>query len=327
MVLHVCAGSPSGHSWKWSSWTTFWGRKVCGELLRCNQWCSTPHGRLCTCTGTLFASLREQAFSQGAFSFVIAGQSWRLVIIRTVCTDSFQHKCQNFTLLLEPSFCFPPGIPCRSCGWRDSFGNLALPSRQQEPANTSGGTGGVLPQQRLRVRAHLQIFSCNAVLLELLLEISSIQKRQQNQIWTNFISHYLFVSLLCLVPHMWARRVECVLQWDTHAGLTQLLNVAFNNNKIRKEHNEYKSFLKCCHKVCDLTIDKPYIYVIYYIFTYISIKLGKIGYSHSTKFELSLFHVFAFIWFQKNWTFLSLYFSEIIKYKSIIQQSWIKILC
>lgn len=86
-------------------------------------------------------------------------------------------------------------------------------------------------------------------------------------------------------------------------------------------------FLNVAIKYVDLAIDKPYIYAIYYIFTYISIKLGRIRYSHSTKFELSLFHVFALIRFQKNWTFLSLYFSEIIKYKSIIQQSWIKILC
>lgn len=142
-----------------------------------DQWCTTPHRRLCRCTGTLHASLRALDFSQGAFSFVIAGQSLRLVIIRKVSTDSFQHKCQTFTPLPEPPFCFPPGIPCRICGWRDSFGNLAVPSRQQEPASTSGGTGGVLPQQTLRVRSHLQIVSCNAVLLELLLEISSIKKR------------------------------------------------------------------------------------------------------------------------------------------------------
>lgn len=111
------------------------------------QWCSTPHGRLCSCTGALLAFLRAEALSQGAFSFVIAGQSLGLTIIRKLCTDSFQHKCRSFTPLLEPSFCFPPGIPCRVCGWKGSFGNLPVPSRQQEPANTSGETGDVLPQQ------------------------------------------------------------------------------------------------------------------------------------------------------------------------------------
>ena len=106
--------------------------------------------------------------------FVIAGQSLRLLVIRKVCTYLFQCKGQNFSPLLELSFCFPPGTPCRICGRRDSFSHLAVPSGQREPANTSTGTGDVLPQWRLWVRARLQIFSCSVILLELLLEISGI---------------------------------------------------------------------------------------------------------------------------------------------------------
>lgn len=151
VVLDVCVGSWSEHSW--NNLELHFGEVRSVESW--GQWCSTPPERLCSCTGTLFASLRAQTLSQGASSFLIAGQSLRLVIIRKVCADSFRHKCQTFTPLLDPSLCFPPGIPCRICGWRDSFGNVAVPSWQPEPANTSGGTGDVLPQPTLRVHSHL----------------------------------------------------------------------------------------------------------------------------------------------------------------------------
>lgn len=120
------------------------------------------------------SSLPQKPRPSARGDFVIAGQSLRLVIIRKVCMYSFQRKGQNFPPLLEPSFCFPPGTPCRICGWKDSSGNLAVPSRQPEPAKTSAGTGDVTPQQRLRVRARPQILSRNVILLEPLLEISGI---------------------------------------------------------------------------------------------------------------------------------------------------------
>lgn len=171
-VLDVRAWSLSGHSWKWSLWTTFWEGK---SLESC---CVGISGAVHTMGGDAsvleHSSLPWKHRPSARGGFFIAGQSLRLVIIREVYTYSFQCKDQNFSSLLEPSFCFCPGTPCRICGRRDFFGNLAIPSGQREPDNTSAGTGDVLLQQRLRVHARLQIFSCNVILLELLLEIRSI---------------------------------------------------------------------------------------------------------------------------------------------------------
>lgn len=139
VVLDVCAWSLSGHKWEWSSWTTFCGTKVFGELCW-DQWCSMHHGNWCTCTGILFPSVRG--------GFVIAGQSLRPVIIRKVCMHLSQSKGENFPPLLEPSFYFFLGTLCRICRWRDSFGSLAVATGQWDPANTSPGTRDVLPQQR-----------------------------------------------------------------------------------------------------------------------------------------------------------------------------------
>lgn len=114
--------------------------------------------------------------------FVTVGQSLRPVIIRKVCTYSFWCKGQHFPPLLQPSFCFSPGSPCRRepATSHHLGGDWPCPSPAQ-PQSTSWPTDLQLERHSAGEQRYLK-------------------QGQQKQIWTNSVSS--FVSLLCLEYHM-----------------------------------------------------------------------------------------------------------------------------
>lgn len=108
-------------------------------------------------------------------SFQLA-KAWALLPSEKLAESHFSISFTTSHPFLNAPFVFLQVFPAGSVGGGIPLATWLFPAGSKSQVTPLGALE-MCSQQTLRVRAHLQIFSCNAVLLELLLAISSIRKR------------------------------------------------------------------------------------------------------------------------------------------------------